>query len=207
MDAMTPWLLLIIAALIVGCVSLYFQLRQVESQSLSRQSVIADELRDAEGALLSALEKLRQMDTVLAVRERNLASGEASWSGVRLRGTSHVRSLAETEQDPGDRSGPAGREEPMVSVSGSPRAPTSDGGSETERRGDPAWGRGAPRQPAAHAAKRTGPPWRDRAADLARNGMTARQIARKLELPVGEVELALTLASGSGGDSDRNALR
>jgi hypothetical protein len=55
---MTPWLLLIIAALIVGCVSLYFQVRQGESQSLGRQSLMTDELREAEAALLSALEKV-----------------------------------------------------------------------------------------------------------------------------------------------------
>src|SRR5690348_4967463 len=113
---MTPWLLLIIAALIVGCVSLYFQLRQVESQSRGQQSVIADELREAEAALLSALEKLRQMDTVLVVRERNLASGEASWSDDRRRAALHRQNPSGTERDPDDGSVPAEREEQSVPI-------------------------------------------------------------------------------------------
>src|SRR5436309_15048325 len=72
MEAMTPWLLLIIAALIVACVSLYFHLRQVESQSRGEQSIITDDLREAEAALTSALEKIQRMDRELAARERAL---------------------------------------------------------------------------------------------------------------------------------------
>src|SRR5438067_1380941 len=73
MEAMTPWLLLIIAALIVACVSLYFHLRQAESQSRGEQSIITDELREAEAALTSVLEKIQRMDRELAAREKALA--------------------------------------------------------------------------------------------------------------------------------------
>src|SRR5438445_11264800 len=72
MEAMTPWLLLIIAALIVACVSLYFYLRQVESQSRGEQSIITDELREAEAALTSALEKIHRIDRELGTREKAL---------------------------------------------------------------------------------------------------------------------------------------
>src|SRR5947207_455320 len=73
METIAPWLLLLMAALIVACVSLFFQLRQVESQSRGRELILSDELRDAEAALLSALEKVRKMDTSLAAREHELA--------------------------------------------------------------------------------------------------------------------------------------
>src|SRR5690349_21349572 len=78
MEAMAPWLLLLIAALTVACVSLYFHLRQVESQSRGEQSIITDELREAEAALTSALEKIQRMDRELAARERALADAPAA---------------------------------------------------------------------------------------------------------------------------------
>jgi len=136
---MTPWLLLIIAALIVGCVSLYFRLQQVESHSLGRQAVVADELREAEAALLSALEKVRQMDAVLANRlvRSQLGSGPDA-------------SRVETA-------------EPL------------------------------------------GLPWRGAAVELARTGMTAREIARELELPVGQVELVLALETAMKGSDQLSA--
>ena len=70
MEAMAPWLLVIIAALIAVCVSLYFQVRQVQSEGRGTQSFIADELRDAEAALLMALERIQRMDRVLTIREK-----------------------------------------------------------------------------------------------------------------------------------------
>jgi len=67
------WLLVIITGLTVGCVVLYCRLRQMESVDRARQSLFADELRDAEAALLSALERVEAMDRRLASRERQAA--------------------------------------------------------------------------------------------------------------------------------------
>lgn len=197
MDAMTPWLLLIIAALIVGCMSLYFQLRQVESQSLGRQSVIADELGDAEAALLSALEKLRQMDTVLAVRERHLASGE----GVPLperpaRAPLDCRGGIEVEGDQCQGTPAAERQQGSVAMRVTPAPPAHDLTVRAGQNSGPWWPSGAAIAPGADASRAASRPWPGRAAALARTGMTARQIAQELELPVGQVELALALEGG-----------
>jgi hypothetical protein len=192
---MTPWLLLIIAALIVGCVSLYFQVRQGESQSLGRQSLMTDELREAEAALLSALEKVRQMDTVLAVRERNLATREElSLPEGRRGAASGSRGLAAVDRGPGNGEDPAAREDPPDAASRGPQAPASDRGSGTEPPRRPARGTGAAGASSAHGPEQAGRPWQDRAVALAGTGMTARQIARELALPVGQVELVLALA-------------
>ena len=169
---MTPWLLLIIAALIVACVSLYFHLKQVESQARGEQSVITDELRDAEAGLMSALEKIQRMDSALAARER-LLSAVVPIPGSRVSSEHAETPPARATDDPdaersgrvsGLMTGERDAEIPNpVALLTTPSAPASPRG------------------------------WRARAAELAREGRTPLQIARDLELPVGEVELALTL--------------
>lgn len=146
MDAMTPWLLLIIAVLIVVSATFYYQLRQVESESLNRQSLVADELREAEAAFLAALDKLRALADDLEARRQYLAGERAEL--------------------------PAGRPQ------GSPRGRTD-------------------RPPAAAVPAASG--WRARAVELARVGMTPLQIARELEVRVGEVELLLAFETEAGG--------
>lgn len=128
---MVPWLLLVIAGLIVACAVMHSRLRETESATRGQQSVIADELRDAEATLVSALDRLRRMDQELSERESGIAQ--------RLR-------------ESGDR----------FHVD---RAPVA-----------------AP-----------GASWRREAVELWRRGMSALEIARELELPVGEVELVLAL--------------
>jgi hypothetical protein len=151
MEAMAPWLLLIIAALIVACVSFYYQIKQVESQARGEQSVIADELRDAEEALLSALDKIQRMDRVLSARERALTPPPADSASLE------TQNLPVPESE---------REEPPA-------------------------GRIARREVRAPAATSN---CQTRATALAREGLAPAEIARELELPVGEVELALALS-------------
>jgi hypothetical protein len=199
MEAMTPWLLLIIAALIVACVSLYFHLRQVESQSRGEQSIITDELREAEAALTSALEKIHRIDRELGAREKTLADPmpAAAPSESRMR-------VPEPPVDPSLRPGaefdpetPAARTEIRLDPHGSgkfdsPPVPADPGEGtlppQSERRGN-----------TSTAGERDWSltDWRDRAAEMAQDGMTPRQIARALELPVGEVEFALALRSSA----------
>ena len=73
METMVPWLLLVIAGLIVACAVMHSRLRETESATRGQQSVIADELREAEAALVSALDRLRRMDQELSARESNLS--------------------------------------------------------------------------------------------------------------------------------------
>jgi hypothetical protein len=218
-ESMGPWLLLVIAALIVACVSLYFHARQVESQARGEQSVITDELRDAEAALMSALEKLQRMDSALAAREQALtkALGPDVFNRVpaeRVVSSTTARDPApvtvppepvrsaegeELEREPWPGSSITRREErarvlaspgvsalPLAQEEARPGArPPLFGGKGEENSGQWMHAPGA-RQP-PHAG------WRLRAVELAQAGNTPLQIARDLELPVGEVELALAL--------------
>jgi hypothetical protein len=197
LDAMTPWLLLIIAALIVVSVSLYSHARQVESHTLGRQLLVADELREAEAALHAALEKLRQMDTMLAVRERTLASD--GWRPIAdgQCAPSPPTALA-MDRDDGGRLPGAGALDPSGAAAG---GQARDGGAtirlraegeEGSQAGEKRVGRTA-RPPRVNTGEGTGRVWQARVVELARTGMVASQIARELELPVGEVELVLAL--------------
>jgi hypothetical protein len=187
---MTPWLLLIIAALIVVSVSLYSYARQVESQTLGQQLVVADELREAEAALLAALDKVRQMETALAVRERNLARDEVSTTGGRLPETDRWTCASHRSV-----------EEKQVERHSTTRSTEPASGSTLLLRAE----RAAGSEPAGTAQRSIVRPechkekeasirlWQARALELAETGITAAQIACELELPVGEVELVLAL--------------
>jgi hypothetical protein len=182
METIAPWLLLLMAALIVACVSLFFQLRQVESQSRGRELILSDELRDAEAALLSALEKVRKMDSSLAARERDLAERHQPPS---------------TTRSPDDRQSMAVRSRPAAIIVGPRRA-----SGEVRLTPAPAdRGQEGPLPGAVRDARRTRrvmpsvAHWRLRAIELARTGRTPLQIARELEQPVGEVELVIALQS------------
>jgi hypothetical protein len=115
MDALTPWLILIIAVLLLFWLSTYCRLRQLESELRNRESIHTEELQEAEAALRAALEH--------APRTLSPAA-------------QHV---------------------------------TDSGASAT--------------------------PCRRRAAQMARAGKSALEIARELGLPVREVELTLSLES------------
>lgn len=194
---MTPWLLLIIAALIVVSVSLYSHARQAESQTLGRQLLVADELKEAEAALRSAVEKLRQMDTVLAVREQTLAreaivplavsssrapepSGRAAPGDDRITGTDSAE-----PGHPGPEARGGGPDERGRSIQ-----VHEDG--DRDRVGTAAYGWPPQRTP-MKSEDLSGRQWQARAIELTAAGWTASRIARELELPVGEVELVLAL--------------
>jgi hypothetical protein len=171
MEPMVPWLLLVISGLIVTCALMYSQMRQVETTSRGRQSIIADELRDAEEALLSALERVRRMDQELAARESRLTSTS---------GPLAPPTFTEPFQTGGLR-GVTSEDPPQVrsAADGGARAPKDA----RRRVGD----QPAPR-PASEPAD-----WRARAVECSRRGASPRQIAQELGLPVGEVELVLAL--------------
>ena len=184
MEPMVPWLLLVIAGLIVACVLLHSQLRQVESTARGRQSLIADELRDAEAGLLSALERVRHMDQELGAREDRLVSlpfWPAAPPSVAL-AAPNPHGAGEFAQ--------AGRETEEISsnhvVDGRQERPTILPAPSGEVNAAPVVSRRTPPAPGE---------WRLRALELARSGASPREIARELELPVGEVELALALES------------
>lgn len=185
MDPTTPWLLLVIAVLLVGCVSFYHQLRQVESQSRGHQSVIADELRDAEAALLSALEKLQKIDTNLSTRERQLSDS----GSVIL--TDRPGQPAPEPEDviPGGGQGRSGSEPPPAP---SAYRPSWDEPAAASRENGPHPALSSPLPRLLEERPGVGD---DPVLELARRGMTVRAIARELELPVGQVELALSLRS------------
>jgi hypothetical protein len=70
MDALTPWLILIITALVLVSVTLYFQLKLAESESRNRDSIHADELREVEAVLQAALEQAPHLESRAAAHER-----------------------------------------------------------------------------------------------------------------------------------------
>ncbi len=178
MEPIIPWLLLVIAALIVVCAALYFHLRQVESASLGHQSLVVDEAREAEQALLAVLGRAQRLEGEMAAREERLSR------------------LPWPDMPPPARPPDAGRPE------------ESTGGDRPESAGqvfrpltpdllashrDPGHGPSPSDAPPRAAMGRPVAAWRARAGALARAGMTTRQIAQELALPVAEVELALTL--------------
>lgn len=54
---LSAWLLIIIAALIVLCFSLYFNAKRLESEALAREWLALEELREAEAALRESEER------------------------------------------------------------------------------------------------------------------------------------------------------
>lgn len=194
MDSMVPWLLLVIAGLIVACAVMHSRLRETESATRGQQSVIADELRDAEAALVSALERLRRMDQELAERERDLSHSYQE-PVPAPRDVPRPRPTAAAEELTGRPAGtvPPIERPPVRPPSGwrdtdlSSTDPVATGGS--------LFSVGASGRPSASRnsspASRTS--WRAQALELSRQGLSALAIARELELPVGEVELVLAL--------------
>jgi hypothetical protein len=168
MDSMVPWLLLVIAGMIVLCTVMHSRLRETESATRGQQSFIADELRDAEAALVSALERLRRMDQELSDRESALSQCQRAPEPV-LPPPVHTRSPVQRE--PGLSSLQRhieGRD--LFSTASDAHSP-----------------------PGRPAESTPGLSWRSAAIERSRRGMTALQIARELDLPVGEVELVLAL--------------
>jgi hypothetical protein len=184
MDPLVPWLLLLIAGLVVACASMHSRLREVESASNARQSIVADELKDAEVALVAALDRLRRMDQTLAERESRLCGPARSMAApaaydASLSGSAGRSDCLEDLDVPGGGERPARAPEPMRSHD--PELPrTSSASADLAGTGI--------RSPAAMP-----PDWRMRAVELAGTGLSCRQIARELERPVGEVELVLAL--------------
>ena len=52
------WLLLVIAGLVLACISLYFHVQRMESDALIQQSMVEEELRLVERALQAAQEQV-----------------------------------------------------------------------------------------------------------------------------------------------------
>lgn len=170
MDAMVSWLLLVIAGLIVLCAVIHSRLGETESATRGQQSLIADELRDAEVALVSALERLRRMDQELSNRESGLSQRQ--------------REPESTYLSPVDPPHSAQRKLDPVLV----QSPAAVGSLFSTAAADrPMSGR--------PGASTPGLSWRLAANERSRRGMTALQIAREMHLPVGEVELVLALDS------------
>jgi hypothetical protein len=199
MEAMGPWLLMIIAALIALCVALYYQARQVQSEAGGAQRFIADELRDAEAGLVAALERIQRMDGVLSAREKAIAAAG--------RGAPVAESMPATPNERSNTAESMRLEAPMPTLAAGavptdPQTLPQDDASIEETVGDDGKPVPAPResrisldqQPTGSAHGE----WRSRAVGLAVAGLTPLQIARELELPVGEVELALALGSWHG---------
>lgn len=194
---MAPWLLLIIAALIVVSVSLYSHARQVETHALGRQLLVAEELRDAEAALHAALEKLRQMDTVLAIREHTLTrEGQVL---IAMEGRSgpvaadRGQAVQAEEKDAPDAPDQPDPQRPLSPVpEPSPRIGSFEAGGR-DRMPDAVICRSDGASPSARPGLSPAREWPARARELAAAGATAAQIARELEVPAGEVELVLAL--------------
>jgi hypothetical protein len=181
MEPIVPWLLLAIAALVVVCAALYSQVKQVESVTRGRQSLIADELREAEEALLSAIERVHHLDRDLAERERRLEAAPAPPEASIRSGEPRAQ-----EAPCLDRSVPPGR---------SPQAPCPPLASDGGRLFTDSPSLRNPRSTVPDRSVRASgqADWRLRARELAEEGHSSRQIARDLGVPVGKVELALSL--------------
>jgi hypothetical protein len=199
MEAMGPWLLMIIAALIALCVALYYQARQVQSEAGGAQRFIADELRDAEAALVAALDRIQRMDSVLSAREKALAAAGHDALVAEPVPTSPDRGASAAESVRLET--PTRTSTASLVSSDAQRPPQVEAGADASVEDD------APPVAATHESttpldlKPTEPAhgeWRSRAAGLAVAGLTPLQIARELELPVGEVELALALGIWHG---------
>jgi hypothetical protein len=190
MEPMVPWLLLVIAGLIVACAVMHSRLRETESATRGQQSVITDELRDAEAALVSALDRLRRMDQALSARESGLS--QRLWEPQSAPSPSLVPPTRELTEGPDATAGmPARRsiEQPTASRESESSAQDSRvaGGGlfSTAAGGRSSVGRSNRTQ--------TSVPWRARAIELAQHGLSPLEIAQELELPTGEVELVLAL--------------
>jgi DNA-binding NarL/FixJ family response regulator len=64
MDVLVSWLLLVIAALVTGCVVLYCHLRQVESATMAREGLFSEELDELRGQMEAMEERLQRMDFI-----------------------------------------------------------------------------------------------------------------------------------------------
>ena len=64
MDMLVSWLLLVIAALVTGCVVLYCHLRQAESATSARETLFSEELDELRGQLEAVQERLHRMDPI-----------------------------------------------------------------------------------------------------------------------------------------------
>jgi hypothetical protein len=197
MEAMAPWLLMIIAALIAVCVALYYQARQIQSEAGGTQRFIADELRDAESGLVSALERIQRMDSVLSAREKALAAAGREEPSAAPVSSSPIVSGAEGVR----RESLAHESVARTAASDAQSAPHVEIGAD-EGCGDD--GRPIPATPERVTALNQPPTGfahgesRALAVSLAVAGLAPLQIARELGVPVGEVELALALGPWNG---------
>jgi hypothetical protein len=197
MESMVPWLLLVIAGLIVLCAVMHSRMRETESATRGQQSVITDELRDAEAALVSALERLRRMDQELSERERDLSHSYREPPPAPVE-TPRLRPAPATDEPTGRLTGavpPIERppvRQPSARRDAEPLSsdPCAGGGSLFSTGSS---GRPSAKRNAGPAPKTS---WRTQAIQLSRRGLSALEIARELGLPVGEVELVLALEGG-----------
>ena len=60
---LSAWLLLIIAALIVLCFSLYYHAKRTESEALTREWLATEELRDTEAALRESQQRVQSLQS------------------------------------------------------------------------------------------------------------------------------------------------